>query len=88
MPFSQSALFIKLAFKWLFRFGSFLAAPPNFFQKERRKKITGCVSWLLVRRVCAASKKQEHIIQQTTERCFVIEKVFSFKERAERIGKY
>ena len=86
MPFSQSALFIKLAFKWLSRFGGFLAAPPNFFQKERRKKITGCVGWLLVRRVCAASKKQEHI-KQTTERCFVIEKVFSFKERAEKVGK-
>ena len=60
----------------------------QFFSERKKEKITGCVGWLLVRRVCAASKKQEQYIKQTTERCFVIEKVFSFKERAERIGKY
>ena len=38
-------------------------------------------------RVCMASRKQEHI-EHITERCLIAQENFSFKERAERDGKY
>ena len=40
-----------------------------------------------LKEVCAASRHQEHV-KPNTERCFVVEKFFSFKERAKRVGKY
>ena len=69
--------------------------PPNFFTQntgDEGKLIQDFVGWLLHRRVCVASKKKkkkkpEHI-KQNTERCFVVNKVFSLKEPAERVGKY
>ena len=68
---------------WLFR-----GAYKVFFKKRRGRRKTilqVCVGWLLLRRVCSALRKQQDI-KQNTERCFVVEKVFSFKERAERGG--
>ena len=76
MPLSQSKSFIQLASQMAFHIWQlFSGVSKFFFHKERRKTITGSVGWLLVSRVCVASKKQEHIIQ-TMERCVVIEKGF------------
>ena len=88
MPLSQSEsliVCIQMAFQiwWLFR-GTYKV----FFKKRRGRRKTilqVCVGWLLLRRFCSALRKQQDI-KQNTERCFVVEKVFSFKERAERVG--
>ena len=62
---------------------AFLAAPPPNFSCEGGGKLLFRVGWLLPRRVCIESRKQEHI-EQITEGCLIAQKKFSFKERAER----
>ena len=52
---------------------AFLTALPPDFSYEGGGKLQICVSWLLPRRVCMASRKQEHI-EQITERCLIAKK--------------
>ena len=50
--------------------------PPNFSSEngeDEGKQQQVCVGWLLLRRVCAASRKQKHI-KQNTERCLLLKK--------------
>ena len=54
---------------------AFLAAAPPNFSCEGRGKLSICVCWLLLRRVCMALRKQEHI-EQITERCLIAQKKF------------
>jgi len=53
---------------------AFLSAPPsNFPAKAEESSRFVRVSWLLRRRVCMASRKQEHI-EHITERCLFAKK--------------
>ena len=64
-------------------FGGYFISPSFKFSCQGRGKLQICVSWLLPRLVCMASRKEEHI-EQITERCLIAQKKFRFKERAER----
>ena len=52
---------------------AFLAAPLPNFSCEGGGKLQICVGWLLPRRICIASRKQEHV-EQITERCLIAQK--------------
>ena len=66
-----------------FFIGDYFLGASFKFACEGGGKLYIWISWLLPRRVCMASRKQEHI-EHIRERCLIAEKNSSFMERAER----
>ena len=61
---------------------AFLAEPPPNFPCEGGGKLQICMGWLLPRRVCMASRKQEHT-EQIRERCLIAQKKKKIDSRNE-----